>query len=285
VSEPAIAKRTGFVLGGGGKWGAVEVGMLDALVEHGIRPDLIVGCSIGAINGAAFAAQPDRAGIDRLRQFWLEASDQNIIDSAITDRIRAVVGRRSHLFDTDQLRSAIEALVGDSTFADLRVPYQCVASSIEHAAEHWFDSGPLTPALLASSAIPVLFPAVKVGDEHFYDGGLVNSIPIDRAVELGATTVYVLQVGRIEEPLEPPRRLYEAGLVAFELARRHRFATFRRGLPDHLELHLLPSGNRLAMDDRRQLSWRRMNETAGLIERARAASAEYLQTVVERVDQ
>jgi NTE family protein len=267
------------VLGGGGKWGAVEVGMLDALVAHGIAPDVIVGCSIGAVNGAAFAAQPDNGGVERLRRFWLDAGNAGMLDTAISDRIRAVFGRRSHLFDTEQFGSAIAALIEVDAFADLRVPFQCVAASIEYAAEHWFDSGPLLSALLASCAIPVLFPAVAVGGEHFYDGGLVNSIPIDRAVQLGATTVYVLQVGRIEAPLQPPRRLHQAGLVAFELARRHRFETFRRGLPEHLELHLLPSGNRLAMDDRRQLQWRKLDETEMLIERARSATHDYLQAL------
>lgn len=268
-----------FVLGGGGKWGAVEVGMLDALVAHGIVPDLIVGCSIGAINGAAFATQPDGAGVERLRRYWLDAGNAGMLDTAISDRVRAVFGRRSHLFNTDQLGTAIAALLEAETFAELRVPFQCVAASIEHAAEHWFDRGPLLPALLASCAIPVLFPAVAVDGEHFYDGGLVNSIPIDRAVQLGATTVYVLQVGRVEAPLQAPHRLHQAGLVAFELARRHRFETFRRGLPEHLDLHLLPSGNRLAMDDRRQLQWRKFDETEVLIERARSASYEYLQAL------
>jgi NTE family protein len=97
------------------------------------------------------------------------------------------------------------------------VPFQCVAASIERAAEHWFASGSLVDAILASAAVPGVLPPVRVGDEHFLDGGLVNSIPVGRAVALGATTIYVLQVGRIERSLEVPRRPWEVATVAFEI--------------------------------------------------------------------
>ena len=105
------------------------------------------------------------------------------------------------------------------------MPFQCVAASIERAAEHWFSAGSLTDAVLASCAVPGLLPPVEVDGETYLDGGLVHSIPIGRAVALGARTLYVLQVGRIERPLAPPQRPWEVGLVAFEIARRHRFAT------------------------------------------------------------
>src|ERR687893_357868 len=115
-----------FVLGGGGHLGAHEVGMLRALLERGIAPDLVVGTSIDAINGAAVAA--------------------------------------------------------------------------ESAAEHWFTEGPIVDAVLASCAVPGLLPPVQVGDEHFLDGGIVNSIPVGREVARGAHTIYVMHVGRIERP-------------------------------------------------------------------------------------
>ena len=88
------------------------------------------------------------------------------------------------------------------------------------------------PAVLASCAVPGLLPPVEVDGEHYFDGGLVDSIPVGRAVALGASTVYVLHVGRIERPLTVPRRPWEVGLVAFEIARRHRF---------HEEMSALPS--------------------------------------------
>jgi NTE family protein len=273
-ADASSTAHRAFVLGGGGKWGAVEVGMLLALAERGIVPDVVVGCSIGAINGAAYAADPTVAGVRRLQRFWEHEATDLVNDASWRDRARAMVGRRAHLFDTDRLRAGVARMVPVS-FDDLRIPFQCVAASIERAAEHWFTDGPLVDALMASASIPGLFPPTRVGDEHFYDGGLVDSIPLDRAVELGATEIYVLQVGRVEQQLAPPERLYQALLVAFEIARRHRFAS-ERFAAEHATVHLLPSGHTLAMDDRRQLAWRRTDDAAELLERAHVASAAYL---------
>lgn len=136
------------------------------------------------------------------------------------------------------------------------------------------------PPLLASSSIPGLFPPVEVNGEHFYDGGLVNSVPISRAIELGATTLYVLQVGRVEQSLQVPKRWYEAGLVAFEISRRHRFSTLHDQLPDGVTVHLLPSGNTLEPDDRRQLNWSDFSDTDTLIADARVATTTYLDDLV-----
>lgn len=178
------------------------------------------------------------------------------------------------------LRSLLEEVHGrDSRIEDLAVPFQCVAASIERSAEHWFDRGPLVDALLASSAIPALFPPVEIGGEHFYDGGLVNSVPLTRAVELGASRVFVLQVGRMESDLRPPRRLHEAALISFEIARRHRFTSTMANLPPGVEVHVLPSGNVLDFDDRRQLRWSELGDTDALVSAGYRASVEYLEAL------
>ncbi|HEX2705426.1 MAG TPA: patatin-like phospholipase family protein [Candidatus Lustribacter sp.] len=265
-----------FVFGGGGKWGAVQVGMLSALVERGVRPDVVVGCSVGALNGAAFAGDPTPSGVATIRRLWEGAAGRAIAEATVLDHVRSVVGRRPYLYEPRRLREAVGSLTHTSTFEDLDVPFQCVAASIEAAEEYWFTSGPLREALMASCAIPGLFPPVEIAGQHFYDGGLVNSIPLDRAVALGSREVYVLQVGRVEQPLRPPRRLYEAPLVAFDIARRHRFATFRTGLPAGVVLHVLPSGHRLVVDDPRQLAWRRLDGATDLITAAYEASVAYL---------
>jgi NTE family protein len=268
-----------FVLGGGGKWGAVEVGMLDALLERGIVPDLVLGCSIGSLNGAVLASDPTPAGVERLRTMWVEQASAVVVDARWRDRARSFVGRRPYLYDADGLRDMARSVLGVRHIEDLVVPFQCVAAHIETATEHWFDRGSVVDAVVASSAIPGLFPAATVDGQHYYDGGLVNSIPLDRAVALGATEIYVLQVGRVEHELRPPHRLYEAPLVAFEIARRHRFTTALEDLPPNVAVHVLPSGHRLAMDDRRQLAWRRVADAGRLIAAARAATTSYLDGV------
>ena len=117
-----------------------------------------------------------------------------------------------------------------------------MAAGIESASARWFGSGPVVPAVMASCAVPGLLPPVEIDGAHYFDGGLVDSIPVGRAVALGASTVYVLQVGRIESPLEVPTRPWEVGLVAFEIARRHRFHEEMSSLPSDVRVHVLPTG-------------------------------------------
>lgn len=260
---------TAFVLGGGGKWGAVEVGMLQALDEAGIEPDLILGTSIGAFNGAVIADYPGREGVERLKGLWEEVTGADLFHAGFFNRAFRVATLKPSLHETRELRDLIEhAIHPETRIEDLPVPFQCVAASIEEVADHWFDSGPLVEAVLASSAVPALFPPVEIDGQHFYDGGLVDSVPLGRAVALGADVVYVMQVGRMEAPLRPPERIYEAALISFEIARRHRFATTMRDLPEGVEVHVLPTGSPVAWDDRSQLKWK---DTGGIEDRMTTA--------------
>ena len=268
--------HTALVLGGGGRWGAVEVGMLQALDEAGIKPDLILGTSIGAFNGSVIADDPGPSGVDRLTAFWEEVTGADLFGGTLLRRMRSVATLKPALHETSEIRRILERVHGDRLIEELVIPFQCVAASIERSAEHWFTSGPIVDAVLASSAVPALFPPVEIGGEHFYDGGLVNSVPLGRAVELGASVIFVLQVGRVETALRAPEKLHEAALISFEIARRHRFATTMEHLPEGIEVHLLPSGNPVAFDDRRQLRWSDTGSTSALIEGAYEASREYL---------
>lgn len=269
--------RIAFVLGGGGRWGAVEVGMLRALEEAGIRPDLVVGTSIGAFNGSVVAADPGSRGIERLGAIWKDLAASGLFSGGALDRLRAVATLQPAMHSSSELRRLLEEVHGpDARIEDLAIPFQCVAASIERASEHWFTRGSLVDALMATSAIPVLFPPVEIGEEHFYDGGLVNSVPLRRAVNMGAHEVYVLQVGRVEAPLRPPHKLYEAALISFEIARRHTFATAMHEIPQGVSVHLLPSGNPVMFDDWRQLRWRDLGDTRELMDGAYRATLEYL---------
>ena len=272
--------KTAFVLGGGGIWGSAEVGMIRALDEAGFEPDLILGTSIGALNGAVIADRPGSEGVELLTGFWQEVSGADLFDTGFLERARRVATLKPAIHDTSELRAIIEhAIPPEREFGDLETPFQCVAASIEHSAEHWFTDGPLVEALLASSAVPALFPPVEIDGEHFYDGGLVDSVPLGRAVELGADVVFVLQVGRLESPLRPPERLHEAGLISFEIARRHRFTSMMRRLPEGVEVHLLPTGSPVAWDDRRQLRWRNTSDVEQRMNAAYEASMAYLSEV------
>jgi NTE family protein len=275
---PAERGGTAFVLGGGGVLGAAEVGMLRALFEHGIRPDLIVGTSVGAINGALVAADPAPSSVDRLRGVWEELASQGIFAGSVLARMSTLVRTRTHLHPREPLRDLLTAHLPVQTFAELRIPFQCVAASIERAAEQWFTDGALIEAVLASCAVPGLLPPVVIDGEHYLDGGLVHSIPVGRAVVLGADTIYVLHVGRIDRPLRPPTRPWEVATVAFEIARRHRFAADLAALPAGVTLHVLPSGDEgpAAAGDLRNLRYRDFSGVPDRIDRAHVAACEYL---------
>ena len=242
---------TAFVLGGGGVLGAVEVGMLRALFERDITPDLVLGTSIGALNGAMVAAEPGLGVVDKLSELWRRAAESK--NEVYGDRplrtVRRAVATGTHLWSARPLTQALVDELGDRTFEELPVRFQVCAASIERAAEHWFDSGPVVPAVVASAAVPGLLPPAKVGDEHYLDGGIVNSIPVARAVRLGATRVFVLQVGRIDRPLTVPRRPWEVARVSFEIARRHRFIRELEELPGDVEAHVLPARGTSSRDD------------------------------------
>ncbi len=268
--------RVAFVFGGGGVRGAVEIGMLQALLDRGIHPDLIVGTSVGAINGALLAADPTPRVIDTLMDAWASPAAAAVYGEGFLAQAGRVVRTRTHLNSPEPLRRLLERALGrGAAFEGLAVRLKVVAACIERAAEHEFSSGPLVPAILASTAVPGLFPPAEVDGEHFIDGGVVNSIPIAPAVDAGARTIYVLQVGRVEEPLRAPRTPVETARVAFEISRRHRFARDVRLLPRGVTLHVLPSGGPLDGDDA-LLSYRRMGTVRARIDRAHAAADAYL---------
>ena len=266
---------TAFVLGGGGLLGAHEVGMLRALAEAGIKPDLVVGTSIGALNGALVAADPAGAA-DRLRRMWQGEELRLAFSEKLWSRAVRLVRSGTHLHSFESLRRVLAEALPGPDFADLELPFQCVAASIEGASARWFSHGPVVPAVMASCAVPGLLPPVEIGGAHYFDGGLVDSIPVGRAVMLGATTVYVLQVGRIESPLAVPRRPWEVGLVAFEIARRHRFHEEMSSLPDNVRVHVLPSGGDRLPPGLKQFRYRDKARVGLSIERAYTASASYL---------
>ncbi len=270
------ARRTAFVLGGGGLLGAVEVGMLRALFEAGVHPDLVLGTSVGALNGALVAAHPGPGVIDRLVALWQSAaSSKEVYGDGPVRQVRRAVRTGTHLHSSRPLRERLEVELGERTFADLAVEFQCCAASIERAAEHWFTEGRVVDAVVASAAVPGLLRPAEVDGEHYLDGGIVNSIPVGRAVEQGADRIFVLQVGRVERPLTVPRKPWEVARVSFEIARRHRFNREMAALPPHVEAHVLPTGG-LADRDDGLLSYRDFGAVMRRIDAAYDATTAYL---------
>jgi NTE family protein len=266
---------TAFVLGGGGVLGAAEVGMLRALFEIEVTPDLVLGTSVGALNGAMVARDPTPTVIERLTDLWQDASTARAISDRPLRTVRRAVSSGTHLYSSDFMQKRLMDEFGETTFEELPVRFQVCAANIERAAEHWFTSGPLVEAIMASAAVPGLLPPARVGDEHYLDGGIVNSIPLGRAIALGADRVFVLQVGRIDRPLKPPQRPWEVARVSFEIARRHRFARELAEVPDGVEVHVLPARGTTPRDDS-LLAHRDFSRVAQRIDASYEASRDYL---------
>src|SRR4051812_47069816 len=151
--EMAVDK-VGFVLGGGGQLGAHEVGMLRALLDRAIVPDLVVGTSVGAINGAAVATEPSLEMVARLADTWTAIERGDLFAGSLLRRLGTLARTGTHLHGNEQLRALLTEALPVALIEALPVRFQCVAASIERASEHWFTAGPLVDAVLASAAVP-----------------------------------------------------------------------------------------------------------------------------------
>ena len=192
------ARRT-WVLGGGGARGASQVGVLQALFEANVEPPAaIVGTSVGALNGASIAAYPSLAGTMMLREVWMSRPALTVFQAHPLGLLTAGV-RRDQLgvFPQDNVRRLIEraqSLTGITTFEQLRVPLSVVATDLNAGKPAVFRSGELTPALLASTAIPGIFPMVRVNDREHLDGGVVENTPLNIAVDDGAKDILAISL-------------------------------------------------------------------------------------------
>jgi len=218
---PRRRPQVAFVLSGGGILGAVQVGQLRALIEAGIIPDLLVGTSVGALNAAAIAAEPSVAGIDRLTSVWLGLRGEDLFPGTRVQRALHFVRKGDHLYSNDGIRALVRALPVN-TFEEMTRPLSIVAANLRSGAEHTFDRGALMPALLATTALPGIFPPVMVDGELLVDGGVVNNVPISRAVELGARRIYVLTCGSPKPVEREIRRPIDVLLQAFAHSRAAR---------------------------------------------------------------
>jgi NTE family protein len=264
--------KTVFVLSGGGNLGALQVGMLRALLERRIRPELVLGCSVGAMNGCALAAEPTLGMVGRLQEMWLDLEDKDVLPQGLLPTTVQLARKGSAVHNANGLRAVTELMLDGrwANFEDLAVPFGCVATDLVKAEEHWFDRGPLVPAILASAAIPAVFPPVEIDGVRYFDGAVVNDVPLSRAVELGATTIYALHVGSFDRPRPEPKRPIDMAMQAYWIARRNRFKRDLASLPPGVKVHVLPAGEAPV------LRFNDLRHSDRLIAMAYKASVDYL---------
>jgi NTE family protein len=259
-----------FVLSGGGNLGALQIGMLRALAERGIRPDFVLGCSVGAINGAGFAEDPRATGVGRLERLWRDLDGKQLFPSGVLPPAVALARRGEAISDNAGLRRELEERLTARTFEDLAVPFQCVATDVIGVREVWFTSGPLIDPILASAALPAVYPSVVIDGVRYLDGAIVDDVPVGRAVELGARTIYVLQVSGFARPRPEPRRPLDVAIQSYWIARHHRFKRELEAVPPDIEVHLLPTGQTPTM------RYNDFTRSAELMSLAYEASSDYL---------
>jgi NTE family protein len=195
-NQPAAARRprTAFVFAGGGSLGAVQVGMLQALTERGECPDFVVGASAGAINAAYFAAHPDRRGADALDALWRGLKRRDVMPMRLRDILRVAM-RRDHLADPGGLRRLLERHLPYRRLEEASIPLHAVATDLASGRETLLSKGSVIDAVMASAAIPGVFPPVRIDGRELIDGGVANNTPISSALALGATRIVVLPTG------------------------------------------------------------------------------------------
>jgi NTE family protein len=223
--------KVAFVLSGGAGLGAIQVGMLRALYERGIAPDVIVGTSAGAMNGAFIASRPQTvATADALASVWRDLRRGQVFPLNPLTGLLGFLGARDHLVPASGLRKLIAHHVRHAELEELPIPLHVVAVDVISGEELRLSHGPVVDAVLASAAIPGVVAPVRWDDRTLMDGGVANNTPISHAVELGAQRIYVLPTGHACALHEPPRGALALALHAISLLTQRR-------LIDDIERH------------------------------------------------
>ena len=242
---------TALVLAGGSTRGAIQIGMLQVLAEHGFVPDRIYGSSVGAINGAGFAADPTREGVERMAQIWLRLKREDIYRTGRLHGPWLYLQQRDAVYANSGLRTIVDGGFPFERLEEAVIPIEVVATSLTDGGERWFTYGPAVDAILASAAMPAIFPPVEIDGEKYIDGGVVDNVPIQRAIDAGATRIVVLLCSPPVITPTPSRRPVEGMVNALLIAIHARFVRDMAHLPEGIEVILCagPEGTIRDFDD------------------------------------
>jgi len=234
------SRGTAFVLSGGGNQAVCQVGMLRALLERDIVPDVLVGTSAGACNAAVIAADPSLSAVDSLVATWEALRGEEIFPGGRISRAWNLLTRDDHLFDNVGLRTLIVQSATPHTFEELAVPLRVVACDLDTGEEIVFARGDLEAALLASTALPGLFPPIRHDGRVLVDGAVVDTVPISHALAGPVHQVYVLNIAGelLNRSLRSP---IDVAIRAFAISRKQRFELELRNVPESVEVVVLPA--------------------------------------------
>jgi NTE family protein len=265
------APTTALVLSGGASLGAVQAGMLQALYERNVAPDLILGASVGAVNGAYIASRPPTVETAaQLSEIWRGVARQQIFPLNPVSGFVGFFGIRDHLIGDRGLRQLVETYTEFERLEEAPIRFQVITTDLLSGRELRLADGPAIDAILASAAIPGIFPPVEWQGRKLIDGGVSNNTPIADAIELGAERVYVLPTGNACDLPDPPRGALGMVLHAMSLLIMRRLLVEIELLADRAELIVLPPPCPLSV------SPIDFSQADQLIRRGHSDSAEYL---------
>jgi len=231
---------TAFALAGGASLGAVEVGMLQALLERDIHPDLVVGTSAGALNAAYFAGRPDLDGVHALAEVWRRTSTLQVFPPSPVDTTLGLLGLGDHLVSAAGVRATLRRNLSYRRLEDAPLPVHVVAAEVTSGREVLLSTGNAVDAVQASSAIPGIFPPVTIDGRVLMDGGVADNTPIAQAAGLGAVRVYVLPTGYPCALPRPPRSALAMALHALSIVFSERLVVDIDRFRTVLDLHVVP---------------------------------------------
>ncbi len=182
------------VFSGGGSLGAAQVGALRALYEAGVRPDVVVGCSVGALNAACLAVDPTLERVVELEGVWRSLQQGDVFPDNRVSVVTRFLRRAGHLYSPRALAELVERCVPVADLSRTAIPCHVVTTDLLAGEPRWWTSGRPTDVLLASACLPALFPPVELGGSLHVDGGVVCPVPLQRALDTGARRVWVLDV-------------------------------------------------------------------------------------------
>lgn len=270
--------KTAFVFAGGSSLGAIQVGMLKALMAHGFQADMVVGSSVGAINAAYFAGDPTPAGVARLEAIWRGMRRADVFPTHAIGGLIGLFSQRGYMIHSGGLARLLERHLPFQRLEEAPLPCHIIATDMLEGIEIRLCTGSAVQALLASAAIPGVFPAVQMDGRHVVDGGVANHTPISAAVELGATRLVVLPTGYSCALQAPPGRAIAAALHALNILIAHQLTDAIRRYRSTVEIIVVPPLCPLGV------SPYDFNGVGALIDRAHQSTQDWLRRGVEQVD-
>jgi NTE family protein len=229
-----------FVLSGGASLGAVQVGMLRALAERNILPDMVFGASAGALNAAWVAGDPTLADVDELAEIWISLRSRDVFPFRPFTGLLGFTGRRSSLVSSSGLRSLVSRYVRFERLEDAPIPLCVVATEVISGKEIALTHGDSVDAIVASAAVPGVFPPVIVDERMLMDGAVVNNTPISNAIAAGATRIYVLPTSYACTLTRAPSSALGVTLQAISLLIQQRLIEDVKELQGAVDLRVIP---------------------------------------------